>query len=80
MLSDSIPPQRRGIYQGIFNFFVVLPEIIAALGLGWVMQHLLHDNRLLAVVMGGGVFADCRCLNFIDRQQPPWQFNLRGAS
>lgn len=53
MLSGSIPPQRRGIYQGIFNFFVVLPEITAALGFGWIMQYVLHDNRLLAVVIGG---------------------------
>ncbi|MEM8829625.1 MAG: MFS transporter [Cyanobacteria bacterium P01_G01_bin.19] len=53
MLSNSIPPQRRGIYQGIFNFFIVLPEIVAALGFGWVMKYLLHDNRLLAVVIGG---------------------------
>ena len=53
MLSNSIPPQRRGIYQGIFNFFIVLPEIVAALGFGWVMQYLLHENRLLAVVIGG---------------------------
>ena len=53
MLSSSIPPQRRGIYQGIFNFFVVLPEIVAALGFGWVMKYLLNDNRLLAVVSGG---------------------------
>ena len=53
MLSSSIPPQRRGIYQGIFNFFVVLPEIAASLGFGWVMQYILQDNRLLAVVMGG---------------------------
>ena len=53
MLSSSIPPQRRGIYQGIFNFFVVLPEIVASLGMGWIMQHLLHNDRLLAVVMGG---------------------------
>ncbi len=53
MLSGSIPPQRQGIYQGIFNFFVVLPEIVASLGFGWVMQHLLHEDRLLAVVMGG---------------------------
>ncbi|HEY9769322.1 MAG TPA: MFS transporter [Coleofasciculaceae cyanobacterium] len=53
MLSDSIPPQRRGIYQGIFNFFVVLPEIVASLGFGWIMQHLLHEDRLLGVVMGG---------------------------
>ena len=53
MLSSSIPPQSRGVYQGIFNFFVVLPEVIAALGFGWVMHYLLHDDRLLAVAMGG---------------------------
>ena len=53
MLSGSIPPQRRGVYQGVFNFFVVLPEIVASLGMGWIMQHLLHEDRLLAVVMGG---------------------------
>lgn len=53
MLSNSIPPQRRGIYQGIFNFFIVLPEIAASLGFGWVMRYLLHDDRLLAVVIGG---------------------------
>ncbi len=53
MLTGAIPPQRRGIYQGIFNFFIVLPEIIVSLCFGWVMSHLLHDNRLLAVVLGG---------------------------
>ena len=53
MLSGSIPPQRQGIYQGIFNFFIVLPEITVSLGFGWFMQHLLHENRLLAVVIGG---------------------------
>jgi maltose/moltooligosaccharide transporter len=53
MLSGAIPSQRQGIYQGIFNFFVVLPEVVAALGFGWIMQYLLHENRLLAVVLGG---------------------------
>ncbi len=53
MLSNSLPAQRRGIYQGIFNFFIVLPEIAASLGFGWVMQYILHENRLLAVVIGG---------------------------
>lgn len=56
MLSDSIPSERQGIYQGIFNFFVVLPEIMTSLGFGWIMQHWLHDNHLLAVVMGGICF------------------------
>ncbi|MEO0540234.1 MAG: MFS transporter [Cyanobacteria bacterium P01_A01_bin.105] len=53
MLTNAIPQQQRGIYQGIFNFFIVLPEIAVSLGFGWVMQHWLHDNRLSAVVLGG---------------------------
>ena len=39
--------------MGIFNFFIVIPEIIASLGFGWVMNHVLHNNRLAAVVAGG---------------------------
>jgi maltose/moltooligosaccharide transporter len=41
------------VYMGIFNFFIVIPEIVASLGFGWVMRHLLHNNRLTAVVAGG---------------------------
>ena len=53
ILTHAIPTQQRGIYQGIFNFFIVLPEIGVSLTFGWVMQYLLHDNRLMAVVLGG---------------------------
>jgi maltose/moltooligosaccharide transporter len=53
ILAGSIPPERTGVYMGIFNFFIVTPEIIASLGFGWVMNHLLHNNRLAAVIAGG---------------------------
>ena len=53
ILSGSLPPGRTGIYMGIFNFFIVLPEIAASLGFGWIMSHLLNNNRLSAVVLGG---------------------------
>jgi len=53
MLSGALPENKIGVYMGIFNFFIVLPEIIASLGFGWIMKHLLHDNRLLAVEIGG---------------------------
>jgi maltose/moltooligosaccharide transporter len=53
ILAGSLPPQKTGVYMGIFNFFIVLPEIAASLGFGWVMQHLLGNNRLTAVVAGG---------------------------
>jgi len=55
ILSGSIPPEKTGIYMGIFNFFITLPEIIASLAFGWVMNNLLGNNRLYAVI-GGGFF------------------------
>jgi maltose/moltooligosaccharide transporter len=54
MISGSVPPAKTGIYMGIFNFAIVLPEIIASLVFGWVMANLLNNNRLAAVVAGGG--------------------------
>ena len=56
MLAGALPPRKGGIYMGIFNMFIVLPEIIISLGLGWIMAHLLDNNRLLAVVLGGVCF------------------------
>jgi len=53
VLAGSLPPDKTGVYMGIFNFFIVIPEIVASLGFGWVMAHLLNNNRLSAVVAGG---------------------------
>jgi maltose/moltooligosaccharide transporter len=53
ILSGSLPAARTGVYMGIFNFFIVIPEILASLGFGWVMRHLLGNDRLAAVVAGG---------------------------
>jgi maltose/moltooligosaccharide transporter len=53
MLGGVLPAGKIGIYMGIFNFFIVLPEILASLGFKWVMNHLLDNNRLLAVQCGG---------------------------
>jgi maltose/moltooligosaccharide transporter len=55
ILSGALPPDKTGVYMGIFNFFITLPEIIASLAFGWIMNALLGGNRRLAVI-GGGVF------------------------
>src|SRR5205807_4082984 len=34
ILSTALPPTRMGVYMGIFNFFIVIPEIVAALAFG----------------------------------------------
>ena len=56
MMAGSLPPKKIGIYMGIFNFFIVLPEIIASLGFGWIMEHVLDNSRLLALAVGGFLF------------------------
>lgn len=57
MLAGSLPEGKTGVYMGIFNFFIVIPEIVAALGFGWVMNNVLDNNRLAAVVAGGAFMA-----------------------
>jgi maltose/moltooligosaccharide transporter len=53
LLAGSLPKDKVGVYMGVFNFFIVIPEITASLGFGWIMNHVLHNNRLAAVVAGG---------------------------
>ncbi len=55
MLAGALPPHRMGVYMGIFNFFIVLPEIIAALTFGPLVKNYLGGNLVYAV-MAGGVF------------------------
>jgi maltose/moltooligosaccharide transporter len=56
ILAGTLPQGKTGVYMGIFNFFIVIPEIVASLGFGWVMGHLLNNNRMAAVVAGGVFF------------------------
>ena len=67
MLSGVLPRDKVGIYMGIFNFFIVLPEIMASLGFGWLMKNVLDNDRVLAVQVGGAlmVIAAIICVLFI---------------
>jgi len=53
VLAGALPAEKTGTYMGIFNFFIVIPEILASLFFGWVMRHALHNNRIAAVCAGG---------------------------
>jgi len=55
IIANDIPPKQMGVFMGLFNMFIVIPEIIAALGFGWVMREILDKNILHAVMLGGGM-------------------------
>ena len=53
MLASSLPADRMGVYMGIFNFFIVIPQILVAILLSRAMEYFPQVNRLSAVVFGG---------------------------
>ena len=53
MLTSAIPAARMGVYMGIFNFFIVIPEILASLSLEPVIKHLFKNNPVQVVMLGG---------------------------
>jgi maltose/moltooligosaccharide transporter len=58
ILSNSIPPARMGVYMGLFNAFIVLPQVAASLGFGPAIRLILGEgnpNTPLYVVMFGGL-------------------------
>jgi maltose/moltooligosaccharide transporter len=58
ILSTAVPPHRMGVYMGVFNFFIVIPEIVAALAFGPLIRLVFGEanpNAPLYVVMLGGV-------------------------
>jgi maltose/moltooligosaccharide transporter len=53
MLADAIPARKMGFYMGVFNFFIVLPQIVASALLGPMVKNLFAGHALPAVVTGG---------------------------
>ena len=59
ILAGALPPARMGVYMGIFNFFIVIPEIVASFAFGPIIRAVFGPDNPRApmfVVMAGGVF------------------------
>ena len=53
MLSGVIPAAKMGVFMGIFNFFITLPQIVSALFSGPIVKHLFGGNAAYALMLGG---------------------------
>jgi maltose/moltooligosaccharide transporter len=56
LLAGSVPSRKMGVYMGIFNFFIVIPQIVATSALGSVLKHVFDGRPLFVLVMGGVSF------------------------
>ena len=53
ILAGSIKPKKMGVYMGIFNFFIVIPQIVNALIGGPIVKYLYNDHAIFAIVTSG---------------------------
>ncbi len=53
MLSDNLPAQKMGVYMGIFNFFIVIPQLLAASVLGFLLRTFMGGAPVYALAVGG---------------------------
>ncbi len=53
ILTGALPHNKMGVYMGIFNFFIVIPQILAASILGALVRHLFKGEAIFALVLGG---------------------------
>ena len=53
ILAGALPPKKMGVYMGIFNFFIVIPQIAAAGVLGYIMHTFLNNEAINALLLGG---------------------------
>jgi maltose/moltooligosaccharide transporter len=71
MLADSIPPERNGIYMGIFNMFIVIPMLIETLTMPLIYDSLLGSDPRNALLLGGGLMiAGAIATLFVDAGRP----------
>ncbi|MCL1633039.1 MFS transporter [Luteimonas sp. SX5] len=53
LLSDSVPAEKMGVFMGIFNFFIVIPQLVAASLLGFLLKVLFGGQPIQALTIGG---------------------------
>jgi len=54
MLVPALPKDKIGVMMGMFNLFIVLPQIAASSLLGYILKNFLHNEPVNALVLGGG--------------------------
>jgi maltose/moltooligosaccharide transporter len=53
LLSNNLPAAKMGVYMGIFNFFIVIPQLLAASVLGFLLRAFAQGQPIYALVIGG---------------------------
>ena len=53
ILSSSVPAQRMGVYMGVFNLFIVIPQVVMSFITPYLIEHVIGTDPLRVVMLGG---------------------------
>ncbi|MCB0824360.1 MAG: MFS transporter [Bacteroidales bacterium] len=53
MLANTIPPKQMGVFMGLFNMSITIPQIVNGVFGGLILQYIFHDNPLNSILMAG---------------------------
>lgn len=53
ILAGALPPKKMGMFMGMFNYFIVIPQILAASVLGFITTKIFHGEAIYTLVFGG---------------------------
>jgi maltose/moltooligosaccharide transporter len=56
MLANSIPANKMGMYMGLFNMSITIPQIVSGITTGLILKYWFNDNPILCIVMAGVSF------------------------
>ncbi|USD67933.1 MFS transporter [Vibrio sp. SCSIO 43136] len=75
ILAGALPSKKMGFYMGVFNFFIVLPQITAAGILGYFTSQVFEGNAMMSLVLGGCsmIFAGLMVTFVKDQDEPNQQ-------
>ena len=65
ILTGSLPPSKMGYYMGVFNFFIVIPQIVAAAVLGFLVGRFFGGQAIYALLIGGASLVLAAGLTFL---------------
>jgi len=72
LLSSNLPGDKMGIYMGIFNFFIVIPQLVAASLLGLVLREFFDLQAIYGLVIGGALMVVAgACTLLVDKAAEP---------
>jgi maltose/moltooligosaccharide transporter len=72
LLSNNVPAHKMGVYMGIFNFFIVIPQLVAASVLGLILREFFDLQSIFGLVIGGVLMMLAGvAIMFVDKEAEP---------